>query len=59
MARRILVGKPTIMNESRMEERLDIEAFQIALKHLNYIAGAVFGINVVDPKSKNNLQEPE
>ncbi len=57
--KRILVGMLTIMDELRMEDRFDLEAFEIAHKHLNYIAGGEYNINVVDRKSRNNLQEPK
>jgi hypothetical protein len=59
LEKRILVGMLTIMDELRMEDRFYLEAFEIAHKHLNYIAGGVYGSNVVDRKSKNNLQEPK
>jgi hypothetical protein len=43
LEKRILVGKPTMINELRTEGRF----------------GGIFGSDVVDRKSKNNLQEPK
>jgi hypothetical protein len=47
------------MDDSRTWDGINLKAFEIALKHLNQIAGGVFGSDVVDPKSKNNLQDPK
>jgi hypothetical protein len=57
--KKILVGKLTIIDGLRMEDRFDLEAFEIAHNPLNYIAGGEYNINVVVRKSRNNLQEPK